>query len=103
MPLDQRYVVAAFDAEGKQLGFISPSSEWVEFARRAAIFQSQVDADYFIEKNKLCENADSGIPRPPNCDHVRAAYVRVEIKPDDPNYDHNNPDKGIRLSFSGMG
>ena len=100
MPLDQRYVVAAFDAQGERLAFISSSFEWVRSARKAAIFQSQIDANYFIKKNGL-SGGDSAAPALNNFDHVRPVYVKVDIKIDSPDYDPAYPDKGI--SFSGMG
>nr|CAA6816218.1 MAG: Unknown protein [uncultured Thiotrichaceae bacterium] len=103
MPLDQRYVVAAFDEQGERLAFISPSFEWVNSARQATIFQSQMDANYFIKKNNLCENTHPEVKKLPNCNHVRSAYVRVEIKIDSPEYDHEDPNKGIVFSFSGIG
>lgn len=101
MPLDNRYVVAAFDAQGERLAFISPSFEWVQSARKATIFQSQIDANYFIKKNNLDENTISKAPEINNFDHVRSVYVKVEIKITSPEYDPDNPDRGI--SFSGIG
>ncbi|MGB0849075.1 MAG: hypothetical protein ACPGSM_20245 [Thiolinea sp.] len=102
MPLDNRYVVAAFDAEGERLAFISPSFEWVQSARKATIFQSQLDANYFIKKNNLCENSNSEIASLSNCDHIRSAYVKVDIKLDSPDYDPEDPNKGISFNFSGI-
>lgn len=100
MPLDQRYVVAAFDAQDERLAFISSSFEWVQSARQAAIFQSQIDANYFIKKNGLSGD-ESAAPALNHLDHVRPVYVKVDIKVDSPDYDPAYPDKGI--SFSGMG
>jgi len=100
MPLDNRYVVAAFDAKGERAAFISSSFEWVQSARKAAIFQSQIDANHFIEKNNLVENTDSKAPELINFDHIRPVFVTVEIKDTSPEYDPNNPDRGI--SFSGV-
>lgn len=101
MPLDNRYVVAAFDEQDERIAFISPSFEWEQSARNAAIFQSQIDANYFIKKNNLGKNADSKAPELDNFDHARPVYVRVEIKITSPDYDPKNPDRGI--SFSGIG
>ncbi len=101
MPLDQRYVVAAFNAEEDRLAFVSATLEWVQSARKAAVFQSQMDANYFIKKNSLAESTAAQTPELSGFDHVRPVYVRVEIKITSPEYDPDNPDRGI--SFSGMG
>lgn len=101
MPLDQRYVVAAFDAQQERLAFISSSFEWVQSARKAAVFQSQIDANYFIKKNGLGDSSAPVVSELNHFDHVRPVYVTVEIKIDSPDYDPSQPDKGI--SFSGMG
>lgn len=101
MPLDQRYVVAAFDERGDRLAFISSSFEWVQSARKAAIFQSQIDANYFIKKNNLSDNQASEAPDLLSLDHARPLYVKVDIKITDPAYNPDDPDMGI--SFSGMG
>lgn len=100
MPLDNRYVVAAFDTQGERIAFLSPSLEWVKSAREATIFQAQVDASYFIEKNKLSHGVDSKAPALNNLDHVKPLFVRVEIKTSSPDFDPENPDRGI--SFSGI-
>ena len=100
MPLDNRYVVAAFDTLGERLAFISPSFEWVKSARNATIFQSQIDANYFIQKNNLVEITDTSAPELTNLDHIQALFVSVEIKDSSPDYDPENPDRGI--SFSGI-
>lgn len=102
MPLDNRYVVAAFDAQGERLAFISKSFEWVQSARQAAIFQSQIDANYFMKTNELCEITSPTVPKLPNCDHVRSAYVKVDIRTDSPEYDPEDPNKGINFNFSGI-
>jgi hypothetical protein len=101
MPLDNRYVVAAFDAEEERIAFISPSFEWVQSARKATIFQSQIDANCFIKNNNLSENAESKAPELSNFDCVRPVFVKVEIKDTSPEFDPENPDLGI--SFSGIG
>ncbi len=101
MPLDSRYVVAAFDSEGERLAFISPSFEWVQSARKATIFQSQIDANYFIKKNSLCGDVASKAPALSNFDHARPVFVKVDIKINSPEYDPAYPDRGI--SFSGIG
>jgi len=100
MPLDKRYVVAAFDTEGERIAFISPSFEWVKSARDAVIFQSQVDASYFIESNSLSSSSDSEMPKLNNFDHVQPLFVTVKIKNTSPEFDPENPDNGI--SFSGI-
>ena len=101
MPLNNRYVVAAFDAQEERLAFISPSFEWVESARNAAIFQSQIDANYFIKKNNLGGDAAPETPELINFDHARPVYVTVDIKITSPDYDPAYPVRGI--SFSGIG
>jgi hypothetical protein len=101
MPLDNRYVVAAFDTRGERVAFISPTFEWVRSARNAEIFQSQIDANYFINKNNLGESTDSTGAKIENFDHVQSLFVQVEIKNTSPEFDPENPDRGI--SFSGMG
>lgn len=100
MPLDNRYVVAAFDSEGNRLAFISPSFEWVQSARKATIFQSQIDANCFIKNKHLDVSKDSQTPKLANFDHAQALYVTVDIKDTDPDYDPKSPDRGI--SFSGV-
>ena len=100
MPLDNRYVVAGFDAQGERLAFISPSFEWVKSARNATIFQSQIDANFFIHKNSLGEITNSKAPELINLDHIQPLFVSVEIKDSSPEYDPENPDRGI--SFSGI-
>lgn len=100
MPLDNRYVVAAFDAQGERIAFLSPSFEWVTSARDATIFQAQIDANYFIKKNDLNNNANSKAPALDQLDHVKTLFVRVEIKTSSPDFDPENPDRGI--SFSGI-
>jgi len=100
MPLDNRYVVAAFDAEGERIAFVSPSFEWVQSARKADIFQSQIDANGFIEKNNLSEKSNPKASELVNFDHARAVYVRVEIKTSSPEYDPDRPNRGI--IFSGI-
>lgn len=100
MPLNNRYVVAAFDTQGERIAFLSPSFEWVKSARNAVIFQSQIDAVYFIEKNQLSSNDNSITSELNNFDHVQPLFVTVEIKITSPEYDPDNPDDGI--SFSGI-
>lgn len=100
MPLNNRYVVAAFDTEGERLAFISPSFEWVQSARKASIFQSQIDADYFIKKHNLGKKTDYKAPELASFDHARPVYVKVEIKNTSPDFDPAYPDRGI--SFSGI-
>lgn len=100
MPLDNRYVVAAFDTQGGRIAFLSPSFEWVKSARDAVIFQSQVDANYFIEKNNLSDSANPITSELNNFDHIQPLFVTVEIKLTSPEYDPGNPDVGI--SFSGI-
>lgn len=101
MPLDNRYVVAAFDAEGERLAFVDPSFEWVQSVREATIFQSQIDANYFIKKNNLGALTEAVAAKLVNFDHVRPVYVQVDIKITSPDYDPANPNRGIR--FSGLG
>lgn len=100
MPLDNRYVVAAFDGDGERLAFITPAFEWVQSARKATIFQSQIDANAYIKTNELHQGSDSKTTELANFDHAKPLLVRVEIKDTSPNYDPNFPDRGI--SFSGI-
>lgn len=103
MPLDQRYVVAAFDTEGERLAFISSSFEWVTSARQAAIFQSQIDANYFMKSNNLCQVTDPHVQKLPNCDHIRSAYVRVDADADCPEHEASaNPNCGLVFDFNGV-
>ncbi len=97
MPLNNRYVLAAFDTQGERLAFLSPSFDWVQSAREAVIFQSQMDAKQFIISNSLSDNAESKTPALDHFDHVQALFVTVNSK-DAGNSD--NPDEGI--SFTGI-
>lgn len=84
MPLHNRYVVAAVDEQGEQLAFVTQSFGWVGVTalREAAIFQSQQDANYFIEKNKVLEIAvtSKGVPELGKVEKVRAVFVTVNGK-----------------------
>jgi len=73
------HVVAAFDTEGERIAFISPSFTWVDSARDAEIFQSQVDASYFIQSKGLSNNSDTEMPKPANFDHVKPLFVSVSV------------------------
>ena len=77
MPLNNRYVVAAFDKDGERLAFLSPEFNWVERARAATIFQSQVDANHFIEQNDLINQPRLKTPELDKFDHVQALFVTV--------------------------
>lgn len=77
MPLNNRYVVAAFDTNGERLAFLSPTFDWVSSARAAVIFQSQVDANHFIDQNNLKEQPGTKTPELDNFDHVQPLFVSV--------------------------
>lgn len=97
LPLNNRYVLAAMDSAGERIAFLSESFEWVGSARQAVIFQSQIDANHFIEQNNLSDKACEKTPVLNNFDHVQPLFVTVdqkEIK------SAENPDDAI--SFTGI-
>jgi len=77
MPLNNRYLVAAFDSEGEKIAFLSQAEQWVDSAHDAVCFPSQTDANHFIARNELNERPDASTRELPQFDHVQAVFVTV--------------------------
>jgi len=78
MPLNNRYVVAALDNQGKEIAYLSPTDEWVTSVLDAVCFPSQIDTKHFIAQNSACDDPDISEQILQNFDHVQAVFVTVK-------------------------
>jgi len=90
MPLNNRYLVAAVDASGNQIAFVSSTLAWIDKPREAVIFQSQHDANKFIEKNNLTDSSVTNTHELENFDRVQSVFVTVSEQ--DISYASHNPE-----------
>ncbi len=85
MPLNNRYVVGAFDKKGERLAFLSRDDEWVVSVREAICFPAQTDANHFIGKKQLNERTNEGTnegtsthaAKLASFDHAQPVFVTV--------------------------